>query len=98
MAVVAVWKCDRDGSMFEDKKVADAHDKMLELAESITQFIEMNIKSVSEADAEAIGLLFAKRSEDLVKACKGKTDALMTATASEIKTDGNSAKVTAIAG
>lgn len=43
MAVIAVWKCDRDGSMFEDKKLADAHDKMLELAESITRLIEANV-------------------------------------------------------
>ena len=77
MAVIAVWKCDRDGSMFEDKKEAEAHDKMLELAVNITHLIEANIKTVSEADAEAIGLLLAKRSEDLVKACKGKPDALM---------------------
>ena len=77
MAVIAVWKCDRDGSMFEDKKAAEAHDKMLELAESITQLIEANIKSVSENDAEEIGLLLAKRSDDLVKACKGKPAALL---------------------
>jgi|GEM_PF-269985 len=76
MAVIAVWKCDRDGSMFEDKKAAEAHDKMLELAENITYLIESSIKSVSEEDAEAIGLLLAKRSEDLVKACKGKPEVL----------------------
>ncbi|MCV6613398.1 MAG: YebG family protein [Cellvibrionaceae bacterium] len=29
MAVVAVWKCDRDGKMFENKKDAEEHDKML---------------------------------------------------------------------
>ena len=78
MAVVAVWKCDRDGSMFEDKKLAEAHDKMLELAANITQLIESNIKSVSEDDAEAIGLLLANRSEDLAKACKGKPEILIT--------------------
>lgn len=77
MAVVAVWKCDRDGSMFEDKKLADAHDKMLELAEAITHLIETNIKGVSEGDAEAIGLMLAGRSDDLVKACKGKPELLM---------------------
>ncbi|MFT7558137.1 MAG: dsDNA-binding SOS-regulon protein [Flavobacteriales bacterium] len=77
MAVIAVWKCDRDGSMFEDKKTADAHDKMLELAENITALIEGNIDGVSEASAEAIGLLLAKRSDDLVKACKGKPEVLL---------------------
>ena len=34
MAVVAMWKCDRDDTMYESKKEADAHDKMLESAES----------------------------------------------------------------
>lgn len=77
MAVIAVWKCDRDGSMFEDKKLADAHDKMLELAESITRLIEANVPGVSEDDVETIGLLLAKRSDDLVKACKGKPQVLL---------------------
>lgn len=76
MAVIAVWKCDRDGSMFEDKKAADAHDKMLELAESISTFIEANIKGLSDSNVEEIGLLLAKRSDDLVKACKGKPELL----------------------
>lgn len=77
MAVVAVWKCDRDGSMFEDKKAADEHDKMLELAECITQLIEAEVKGVSEADAESIGLLLARRKDDLAKACKGKPELLI---------------------
>jgi dsDNA-binding SOS-regulon protein len=33
MAVIAVWQCDRDGSMFEDKKLAEEHDKYLLLAQ-----------------------------------------------------------------
>lgn len=78
MAVIAVWKCDRDGSMFEDKKAADAHDKMLELADSITHLITTDIPGIKEEDAEAIGLLLAKRRDDLVKACKGKTDVFLT--------------------
>ena len=82
MAVVAVWKCDRDGSMFDDKKLADAHDKMLELAEGIMHLIEQNIKGISEQTAEEIGLLLAKNSEHLVKACKGKPEVLMTLAAS----------------
>ncbi len=77
MAVIAVWKCDRDGSMFNDKKLADAHDKMLELAESIMQLIETNLTHINEQDAEAIGLLLAKNSDNLVKACKGKPEVLL---------------------
>ena len=33
MAVVAMWQCDRDGSMFASKTEAQAYDRMLELAE-----------------------------------------------------------------
>ena len=47
MAVIPVWKCDRDGVMFDDKKSADEHDKMLELAENITALIERDIAGVA---------------------------------------------------
>lgn len=77
MAVIAVWQCDRDGSMFEDKKQAEEHDKYLELAANITQLIEAEIEGVSEAHSEAIGLLLAKRREPLAKACKGKPEILL---------------------
>ncbi len=46
MAVIAVWKCDRDGTMFADKKEAEAYDKMLELAANISDLIEENIPDV----------------------------------------------------
>ena len=77
MAVVAVWKCDRDGKMFDDKKAAEAHDKMLELAANITDLIENSIPGISEEHSEAIGLLLASKSETLAKACKGKPEILL---------------------
>lgn len=77
MAVIAVWQCDRDGSMFEDKKQAEEHDKYLELAANITHLIEEEIDGVSEAHSEAIGLLLGKRREVLAKACKGKPELLL---------------------
>ncbi|WP_027330560.1 YebG family protein [Marinimicrobium agarilyticum] len=77
MAVVAVWKCDRDGKMFDDKKAAEAHDKLLELAANITQLIETQIEGISEEHSEAIGLLLAERRDQLAKACKGKPEALL---------------------
>lgn len=76
MAVVAMWKCDRDGSMFDDKKQADAYDKMLELAEQFTALLETKLKGVDEKQAEALGLLLANNKELLVQACKGKPDIL----------------------
>ena len=77
MAVIAVWLCDRDGSMFEDKKVAEEHDKYLELAANITQLIEENIPGIDEKYSEAIGILLAQRRDLLAKACKGKPDELL---------------------
>lgn len=77
MAVVAVWKCDRDGKMFDDKKAAEAHDKMLELAANITDLIEKSVAGISEEHSEAIGLLLAKKSDTLAKACKGKPELLL---------------------
>jgi uncharacterized protein len=76
MAVIAVWQCDRDGAMFQNKKDADEHDKMLELAENISQLLGQHIKGVAEEQLEAIGLLLAKRREALAKACKGRPEAL----------------------
>lgn len=77
MAVIAVWQCDRDGSMFEDRKLAEEHDKYLELAANITQLIEDNIPGVDEKHSEAIGLLLAQRRELLARACKGKPEDLL---------------------
>ena len=77
MAVVAMWKCDRDDSMFENKKEADAHDKMLELAENLSLLLERQIEGISEESAESIGLLLSKNKETLVAACKGKPELLL---------------------
>ncbi len=93
MAVIAVWKCDRDGAMFENKKDAEEHDKMLELAANLTSLIEQHLPNIGEDDSEAIGLLLAKRRETLAKACKGKPELLL----EEESTTDDSDKVTSIA-
>jgi len=93
MAVVAIWKCDRDGSMFEDKKQADAYDKMLELGEQFAALLESQIEGIDEKSAEAFGLLLAKNKELIVQACKGKSDALDELINPTSVTDINEAKV-----
>ena len=80
MAVVAVWKCDRDGKLFDDKKEAGEYDKMLELAETITLLLKQNISGIDDQISEEVGLLLAKRRDDLIKACKGKPDVLLAKT------------------
>ncbi len=74
MAVIAMWKCDRDGAMFEDKKSADAHDKMLELGEVFTRLLEQVVPGVDEAKAEEFGLIMARHKEQVIAACKGKPE------------------------
>jgi uncharacterized protein len=77
MAVIAVWKCDRDGAMFDNKKDAEEHDNMLELAANITSLIEKKLPDINEETSEKIGLLLAERRETLAKACKGKPELLL---------------------
>ena len=77
MAVVAMWKCDRDDTMFDNKKDADAHDKMLELAEGFSVFLGRQIENISEEDAVNIGLLLSRNKSLLIAACKGNPDLLL---------------------
>ncbi|MEH6582468.1 MAG: YebG family protein [Halioglobus sp.] len=77
MAVVAMWKCDRDNTMFDSKKDADAYDKMLELAENFSLLLGKQIDGISERDAENIGLLLSKNKNVLIAACKGNPDLLL---------------------
>ena len=76
MAVIAMWLCDRDDSMFNSKKEAEAHDKMLELAEQFTALLERQIPKIDSVQAEAFGILLAKNKESIMRACKGDSEAL----------------------
>lgn len=76
MAVIAMWKCDRDGTMFDDKKEADAYDKMLELGEVFTRLLEHVVPGIDERKAEEFGLIMARNKEQVILACKGKIDAM----------------------
>lgn len=71
-----MWKCDRDGTMFDEKKAADAYDKMLELGEVFTRLLEQVIPGIDESKAEEFGLLLARNKEQVVLACKGKIEAM----------------------
>ena len=77
MAVVTLFMSDRDTSKtFTSKKEADEYDKMLELAEAVSFFVEQNIEGLDEKQIENIGLLFAHQKDKLAQALKGKTDML----------------------
>jgi dsDNA-binding SOS-regulon protein len=77
MAVVTLFMSDRDTSRtFTSKKEADDYDKMLELAEAVSHFMEQNIEGLSEQHVEEIGLVFARNKDLLAQAIKGKSDVL----------------------
>ena len=75
MSITPMWRVDRDGSMFTDKKAAEEHDRMLELADGITSMLEGHF-TIDEKLAEEIGMLLAKNKDTLVKAFKGKPEIL----------------------
>lgn len=78
MAVVTLYMSDRDkNKTFTDKKEADNYDKMLELAETVSVWMEKEISGISEEQAEAIGLLLAENKDTLMKAIKGKPSVLL---------------------
>jgi dsDNA-binding SOS-regulon protein len=79
MAVVTLFMSDRDISKtFTSKKEADEYDKLLELAEAVSHFMEQKIAGLSEQQIEEIGLVFARNKDLLAQAIKGKTDVLFT--------------------
>ncbi|MDH5302399.1 MAG: YebG family protein [Gammaproteobacteria bacterium] len=76
MAVIVKWICDRDNTMFTNKKDAEAYDKMLELGEHFTNLLTTHIAGIDPQQAETFGILLAKNKEAVMEACKGNTEAL----------------------
>ncbi|MCK5894316.1 MAG: YebG family protein [Endozoicomonadaceae bacterium] len=77
MAVIPMWQCDRDGSMFADKKAAEEYDRQLELAANLSSLLGKSFTSLDEELAESIGLLLARHKETVVKAFRGKPELLL---------------------
>ena len=78
MAVVTLYMSDRDSEKtFTDKKAADNYDKMLELAENVSLWIEKSIEGLTEVQIESIGMLIAENKDLLAKAIKAKPEVLL---------------------
>lgn len=75
MSITPMWRVDRDGSMFTDKKAAEEHDRMLELADGITNMLEAHFE-MDDQLAEEIGLLISRHKDVFTRALKGKPEAL----------------------
>ncbi len=80
MAVQALYYSERDGlemalkhpdtMLFSSKAEADARDKVLELAEEITQFLQARVEGMDEAMAEKAALAIAEEKDLFGKALK----------------------------
>lgn len=80
MAVQALYYSERDGlemalkhpdtMLFSSKADADARDKVLELAEEITQFLQTKVAGLSEDLAEQAALAIAEEKDLFAKALK----------------------------
>lgn len=98
MAVVTLFMSDRDESKtFTDKKLADQYDKMLELAENVSAWLEQNIEDLSESQTESIGMLIAENKDLLAKAIKGKPEVLLSEESQQETADSKDSVVTAMA-
>ena len=77
MAVEVVYRSSRDlERLFMDKAEADRHDKMLELAELLTDVLQKAVPSLNEQQGEELGIFMAKNRDIFAKAFKNQPDAL----------------------
>ncbi|HIZ51248.1 MAG TPA: YebG family protein [Candidatus Pseudomonas excrementavium] len=79
MAVEIVYRSSRDPErLFMDKAEADRHDKMLELAELLSDVLRQAVPSISEAQSEEAGIYMARHRDLFAKAFKNSPDVLAT--------------------
>lgn len=77
MAVEVVYRSSRDPErLFMDKAEADRHDKMLELAELLSDVLRKAVPSLSEEQGEELGVYMARNRDVFAKAFKNQPDAL----------------------
>lgn len=77
MAVETVYRSSRDPErLFMEKAEADRHDKMLELAERLSEVLSTAVPSLSEVQAEEAGIYMARHREVFAKAFRNNPDAL----------------------
>ncbi|GGJ82704.1 YebG family protein [Pseudomonas matsuisoli] len=77
MAVEVVYRSSRDqGRLFMDKAEADRYDKMLELAEGLSDVLQKAVPSLSEKQVEDVGIFMARNRDLFARAFKNQPDAL----------------------
>ncbi|KGF62754.1 MULTISPECIES: YebG family protein [Pseudomonas] len=84
MAVETLYRSTRDlETTFVDRKLADAHDQMLELAELLTDVLMKNVAGLTEKHAEDASIFMAKNRAVFAAAFKNNALALNELTPTE---------------
>lgn len=77
MAVEVVYRSSRDlERLFMDKAEADRHDKMLELAEMLAATLQRISPTLSEQQADDIGIFMARHRDLFAKAFRNNPEVL----------------------
>lgn len=77
MAVETVYRSTRDPErLFMNKAEADRHDKMLALAELVSEVLRHAVPSINETQAEEAGIYMARNRDVFSKAFRNNPDAL----------------------
>ena len=74
MAVIVKYIVVRNGvekMTFATKKEADAHDKMLDIADNLFEFMEIKNVGLDEKQMENISLLFAENRDNIISILRG---------------------------
>ena len=74
MAVIVKYIVVRNGEekmTFATKKEADAHDKMLDIADNLFDFLECTKTKLTEAQLEEVSLIMAQKREELMPILRG---------------------------
>ena len=74
MAVIVKYIVVRNGEekmTFATKKEADAHDKMLDIADNLFEFLESAKIKLNESQLEEVSLLLAEKRDKLVSILRG---------------------------
>lgn len=79
MAVEIVYRSSRDPErLFMDKAEADRHDKMLALAELISDVLRYAVPSINELQAEEAGIYMARHRDLFARAFRSNPEILST--------------------
>lgn len=74
MAVVIKYIVERNGEekmTFTSKKEADAYDKMLDIADQLSDLLATGPVALDDAQLEELGLFFAANKDDVMNVLKG---------------------------